>query len=111
MGKAAIPAAVHVEPNNDMGKKTKNPLKQKHPLEWLADIRRLPKVVQSNIARVIWWDFFAEREVLQRWPHLDEYIRQPMIELNKAETVKYLRRCEYTEQQAEARITHENGCN
>jgi hypothetical protein len=111
MVEATAAAADCVEPNNDMGKKTKNPLKQKHPLEWLADIRRLPKKVQSNIARIIWWDFFAEREVSQRWPHLDQYLKETMIELNKAETMKYLRQCGYTEQQADQRITHENGCN
>ena len=109
MGEATIKAHVHVETNQDMASKFKNPLKRKHPLEWLADIRRLPQKVQSNIARVIWWDYFAKREVAQRWPHLDEYLKQPMVELNKAETIKYLRRCEYSEKQAEQRITDEDG--
>ena len=98
-----------MEQNNNMASKSKNPLKRKHPLEWLYDIGRLPKKVQSNIARIIWWDFFAEREVSQRWPHLDNYLTQEMVDLTRSETIKYLRRCEYTQQQAEKRITDENG--
>lgn len=109
MVEATAAAADHVEQNNDMAKKTKNPLKRKHPLEWLYDIQRLPKKVQSNIARIIWWDFFAEREVINRWAHLDQYLKEPMIDLTKEETVKYLRRCEYTEHAANERITDANG--
>ena len=92
-----------------MAKKSKNPLKRKHPLEWLNDIRRLPKRVQSNIARIIWWDWFADREVADRWPHLDGYLKQEMVDLNKEETVKYLLRCEYTPKEANKRITDEDG--
>ena len=109
MGEAASPAAIRVESNNDMAKKFKNLLKSKHPLEWLADIRRLPKAVQTNIARIVWWDWFAAREVQDRWPHLDTYINAPMIDLNRQETIKYLLECGYSEKNANGRISDEDG--
>lgn len=108
MVEAATPAADYVEPNNDMAK-SKNPLTKKHPLEWLHDIRSLPKKVQTNIARIVWWDWFAAREVQDRWPHLDSYINGPMINLNREETVKHLLECGYSEKAANGRISDEDG--
>ncbi|CAB4136026.1 hypothetical protein UFOVP917_29 [uncultured Caudovirales phage] len=108
MVEATAAAENRVEPNNDMAK-SKNPLNSKHPIVWLHEVRLLPKKVQSNIARIIWWDWFAAREVQDRWAHLDAYLSLPMIDLNRTETIKYLRKCGYTEQAANKRISDEDG--
>ena len=52
----------------------KSLLKDVEPHEFVRWIKRLPKSHQGIIARVIWWDFFAEREVPKRTNLFDEWL-------------------------------------
>jgi hypothetical protein len=44
------------------------------PGEWAARILTLPARVRAEVAKVVWWDFFAHRMVSERWGHLDRYL-------------------------------------
>lgn len=50
-------------------------LRVRTPDEWLEVVEALPDDIRPQVARVIWWDWFANQEVRNRWPHLDKYIR------------------------------------
>jgi hypothetical protein len=34
-------------------------------------IRALPRHLQNGVARLVWWDYFADRGCTQRWKQLD----------------------------------------
>ncbi len=50
-------------------------LKEVTPEEWAEQVLKLDPEIRPQVARVIWWDWFAGREVANRWPHLDHYIK------------------------------------
>ncbi len=50
-------------------------LRVRTPEEWSEVVEALPNDIRPQVARVIWWDWFANQEVKNRWPHLDKYIR------------------------------------
>lgn len=45
------------------------------PEEWVQRVEALPAKARPQIARMVWWDFFSERTVLERWPHFDHYLQ------------------------------------
>lgn len=51
-------------------------LRTKSPHEWARDIlvEIKDKNLRNRVACVVWWDFFAQRPIHKRWPHLDRYI-------------------------------------
>lgn len=49
-------------------------LKDRTPEVWLERVLQLPEVHQSPVARIVWWDYFAERTQDKRWPHLDRWL-------------------------------------
>lgn len=79
---------------------------ERHPLEWLNDIRKLPVRVREVVAKIIWWDFFAVREVSKRWKHLDKYIgfNENLPEISSEELYTYLIECGYDHQHACGRL-------
>lgn len=44
------------------------------PKAWLERILGLPCEIRAEVAKVVWWDFFAHRMVGERWPDLDRYL-------------------------------------
>lgn len=50
-------------------------LRVRTPEEWSAVVEALPDDIRPQVARVIWWDWFAKQEVVARWNQLDKYIR------------------------------------
>lgn len=71
--------------------KTRNPerlmielLKLRPPEEWAAALMVVPEEIRPQVARVIWWDFFAGRDVANRWDHLDVYLKTRNPEAYKA---------------------------
>lgn len=52
-------------------------LKALNPEDWRKAIRRLPLEIRAEVARVVWWDWFSDRQHGERWPHLDEYLEPP----------------------------------
>lgn len=46
-------------------------LKARTPTEWRQLIRGLKPRCQNAVARIVWWDYFADRNASERWNHLD----------------------------------------
>lgn len=46
-------------------------LKAKQPKEWVQQIRELKPRLQNAVARIVWWDYFADKTSAERWHHLD----------------------------------------
>lgn len=49
-------------------------LRDLSPEEWVMRIDSLPAKAKPQIARMVWWDFWSERTVSERWPHFDKYL-------------------------------------
>lgn len=45
------------------------------PEDWLQRVKSLPLRCQPAIARMIWWDFWSDRVVAERWNHFDEWLK------------------------------------
>lgn len=45
------------------------------PEDWVGRVNSLPAKARPQIARMIWWDFWSERTVAERWPHFDQYLQ------------------------------------
>jgi hypothetical protein len=57
-------------------RKARAVLNARGPKQWLSAIKSIRgPSVRIQAACVVWWDYFAHREVTERWPHLDEYVR------------------------------------
>jgi hypothetical protein len=79
-------------------------LKQRSPEQWAEHIALLPKKIRTQIAKVVWWDWFGPRVVSERWDHLDQYINQPAMDLEDHEVLEGLELLGYTEKQARQRL-------
>jgi hypothetical protein len=61
------------------------------PEVWAERIAKIEdETTRTMIARIVWWDFFGNRDVANRWPHLDEYLGsanapQVMSDIEEAE--------------------------
>lgn len=77
-------------------------LKARNPEMWLVLIKALPKHLQNGVARIVWWDYFADRTPSNRWAHLDwclssrdepdiEEWQQALISLGYPEAAAYRR--------------------
>jgi hypothetical protein len=51
------------------------------PEEWQKRIFQVDEIAQGHVARIIWWDFFGDVEVNDRWPHLDRWIKMAFNEI------------------------------
>ncbi len=49
-------------------------LRKVDPREWRARIMELPVKMQVFVAQIVWWDYFADKEVPKRWSDLDMWI-------------------------------------
>ena len=43
--------------------------------EWMNRILELPSKVQASIARIVWWDFWSNRLVSERWTLFDDFLK------------------------------------
>ena len=50
-------------------------LQRVKPAEWLERINALPKRAQGQIARMVWWDFWSNRVVSERWNEFDHWLQ------------------------------------
>jgi hypothetical protein len=79
------------------------------PEFWYNGIVSLPEEIRATVAKVVWWDHFAQQLVSQRWPHLDEWLNKPVIQIETADWVKYLTKIGYTEYEAATRCIEQRG--
>lgn len=45
------------------------------PRDWKSRIMELPTRMQVFVAQIVWWDYFADKTVPNRWPELDMWLR------------------------------------
>ena len=50
-------------------------LRRVDPREWRNRIMELPVRLQVFVAQIVWWDYFGDKTVPDRWPELDMWIR------------------------------------
>jgi len=47
------------------------------PIEWAFGVYNIkPEALRGHVACVVWWDFFAHRQVKKRWSHLDRFMAE-----------------------------------
>ena len=83
------------------------PEEKKTPEQWAASIRTLPEKYQVQVAGVVWWDFLAERLVVNRSAALDEFIRKlpnDMLHISNALLEKLLIQIGYPKEVAHIRV-------
>lgn len=49
-------------------------LERRNGREWAAAVRGLGMPVRGVVASIVWWDFFGDRSVEERWDNLDLYL-------------------------------------
>jgi uncharacterized protein YjeT (DUF2065 family) len=92
-------------------------LKSREPDEWKRLIKKLTipylpmpafgvtdEHIRTNVACIVWWDFFGGRPTTDRWPHLDIYLKRPYVWLPRAVMIEGLVILGYPPKWAEARI-------
>ena len=50
-------------------------LRKVDPRDWKSRIMELPTRMQVFVAQIVWWDYFADKTVPNRWPELDMWLR------------------------------------
>jgi hypothetical protein len=73
--------------------------------EWVARIEKIRGKIKSEIAKIVWFDFFSIRETSEKWYGLDKYIDTPYLDYARAEIIKKLIQVGYSEKHANSRIT------
>jgi hypothetical protein len=80
-------------------------LKKVAPQQWRARVTALPVKIRTEVAHVVWWDWFACRPVTERWPHLDTFIKRPKWhQPTDAQIIEGLIACGYSQAYATKRI-------
>lgn len=65
----------------------KDYLRARRPGVWRELILELPdEGVRGWVANIVWWDYFADRTMSERWPELDEWLNVPPDRLEEFET-------------------------
>jgi len=83
-------------------------LNRRKPEEWRMVIDAIADpVLRTQAACIVWWDYFAHREVPERWPHLDEFRRdwRPAWEIDQPALESVLLQLGYHPEIAKARST------
>lgn len=77
-------------------------LEKLSPEEWRQRLEKVPDVQRAATARIIWWDFFSQRNVKSRWNQLDNLLQGPDIE--GPLIAEGLMLCGFTEHMATTRV-------
>lgn len=86
-------------------------LNRRKPEEWRMVIDAIADpILRTQAACIVWWDFFAHRDVTDRWNHLDDYIKtwRPSWEINQSSLEVELLRLGFHPQMARTRSTLPN---
>lgn len=67
-------------------RKARTRLNRRTPDEWRSAIDAIADpILRVQVACIVWWDYFAHREVTARWSQLDDYLKtwRPSWEINQ----------------------------
>ena len=81
-------------------------LREVSPQEWVLRIAKLPKRLHAVISCIVWWDWFSERTVSERWNHMDQYLpfREHDPDISVEELIEALVKIGYPQRKAELRM-------
>jgi hypothetical protein len=63
------------------------------PTEWVARVKSLPEQAQGPTARVIWWNFWSNRTVAERWDEFDAWLKFDPREETDPVPINLLKEC------------------
>lgn len=63
------------------------------PEQWVERVAGLPAPARPQIARMIWWDWWSERKVGERWPHFDKYLEFDAVEDANPLSTRMIAKC------------------
>jgi hypothetical protein len=72
--------------------------------EWIDGIKKVPVFARALVARMIWWDFAAERLVKDRWEKFDEFLVPPYDDIPAKALINGLMLCGYSKDRAISRV-------
>lgn len=60
--------------------------------EWDKKLNKLPKEDRDEVGKLLWWDWFSDREVYNRWKRFDKYLgwRNDLPKLSEERMFFYL---------------------
>ena len=65
--------------------------------DWAFVVERVKDPdVRAHCACLIWWDWFGQRNCLERWAHLDFYVKRRFVRVSTTDTIAGLVVCGYT---------------
>ena len=72
--------------------------------QWDARLSLIHESIRSEVAKVIWWDFYGYKMNLKAPRNLDEHMYTPYVDVEKKLMVDALVKCGYSQLHAERRI-------
>ena len=72
--------------------------------EWIDEIKKVPAFARGLVARMIWWDFAAERLVKDRWEKFDQFLVPPYDDIPAKALINGLMLCGYSKDRAISRF-------
>lgn len=63
------------------------------PEDWLQRVLSLPERLQGTTARMIWWDFWSDKVVAERWDAFDRWLTFDHLEENDPIPTETLAEC------------------
>ena len=83
-------------------------LQKIQPSEWMERIKSLPERAQGQIARMVWWDFWSDRTVAERWSEFDHWLqfdeREEIDPVPKTTIIKCLKAVGYPKYRIDLRL-------
>jgi hypothetical protein len=75
------------------------------PAEWARRVNMIKSIpTRLQVASIVWWDHFSNRQANEAWPHLDALVNayRPGIKVNQKQTARALAKVGY--KNAEGRV-------
>jgi hypothetical protein len=83
-------------------------LQKLQPIQWMERIKSLPERAQGQIARMVWWDFWSNRVVSERWSEFDHWLqfdeREETDPVTKTTLIKCLKAVGYPKYRIDLRL-------
>jgi hypothetical protein len=82
-------------------------VRKRKPKRWRNAIMRINTLkIRSQVANIVWWDFFSKRSCSKRFSELDDFIESynPAIHVDPDSVVRALKRIGYPPKLAERRV-------
>jgi hypothetical protein len=80
-------------------------MKAIHPEVWVDRVSKFEPELRDQLINIIWWDWFSEREVPNRWNHFDDAIKRKVAITAPAEVLlEALIQCGYSRRLGRIRL-------